>query len=140
MKHCKASLDVIAHKVSTRYIYIYIIQLTPCMLSIHRIFFLVKVGSEARTGEQLLYILCLRVHHGVLKKNSWREPQSTLYKYIHLFTISFIAHIYISNHVTNIYIYINTFPLTSIENSMVEGKSHTTWPTESNSRDHSRIS
>ena len=50
MKHCKAPLDVIAHKVSTSYIYIYIIQLTPCMLSIHRIFFLIKVGSEARTG------------------------------------------------------------------------------------------
>ena len=94
MKHCKAPMDVIAHKVSTSYIYIYIIQLTPCMLSIHRIFFLVKVGSEARTGDQLLRILCLRVHHGVLKKNSRREPQSTLYKYIHIFTISFIAHIY----------------------------------------------
>ena len=70
MKYYKAPLDVIAHKVSTSYIYIYIIQLTPCMLSIHRIFFLVKVGSEARTGEQLLRILCLRVHHGVRKKNS----------------------------------------------------------------------
>ena len=95
------------------------------MLSTHRIFFLVKVGSEARTGEQLLWILCLRVHHGVRKKNSRRDPQSTLYKYIHIFTISFVAHIY-SIHVTNTYIYINTFPLTFIEDSMVEGKSHTT--------------
>jgi hypothetical protein len=70
MKHCKAPLDVIAHKVSTIYIYIYIIQLTPCMLSIHWIFFIVKVGSEARTVEQLLRILCLRVYQGVHKKNS----------------------------------------------------------------------
>ena len=105
MKHCKAPLDVIAHKVSTSYIYIYIIQLTPCMLSIHRIFFLVKVGSEARTGEQLLRILCLRVHHGVLK----RTPEEILkVRYINIFIYSqfLLLLIYISNHVTNTHIYI----------------------------------
>ena len=96
------------------------------MLSIHRIFFLVKMGSEARIEKQLLRILCLRVHHGVLK----RTPEENIkVRYINIFIYSqfLLLLIYISNHVTNIhiYIYINTFPLTFIEDSMVEGKSHT---------------
>ena len=49
MKHYKAPLDVIAHKVSTSYIYIY-----NSINTMHAFnspdLFLVKVGSEARTG------------------------------------------------------------------------------------------
>ena len=44
-------------------------------------------------------------------------------------------NIFIYSQFLLLLIYINTFPLTFIEDSMVEGKSHTTWPTESNSRD-----
>ena len=71
--------------------------------------FLVKVGSEARTGDQLLWILCLRVYHGVLK----RTPEEILKVcYINTFIYSqfLLLLIYISNQVTNththIYIYI----------------------------------
>jgi len=37
-----------------------------------------KVVSEAGTGEQLLWLLCLQVYQGGLPKNSYRETQSTL--------------------------------------------------------------
>ena len=71
--------------------------------------FLIKMGSEARTGEQLLRILCLRVHHGVLKKNS-EEILKVRYINIFIYSQFLLLLIYISNHVTNththIYIYI----------------------------------
>ena len=64
---------------------------------------------------------------------SKRTPEENLkVHYINIFIYSqfLLLLIYISNHMTNThthtYIYINTFPLTFIEDSMVEEKSHTT--------------
>ena len=48
-----------------------------------------KVVSEAETGEQLLWLLCLQVYQGGLPKNSYRETQKYVKNtlYIHLIII-----------------------------------------------------
>ena len=143
MKHYKAPLDVITHKVSTSYIYIYNSINTMHAFNSPDLFSR-KSGfwGKNRGNNYCRYYVC-----EFIMAYSKRTPEENLkVRYINIFIYSqfLLLLIYISNHVTNthtyIYIYINTFSLTFIEDSMVEGKSHTTWPTESNSRDHSRIS
>ena len=128
-KHCKAPLDVIAHKVSTSYIYIYIYNSINTMHAFNSPdLFSRKSGFWGKNrGTTTVDTMFASL--------SWRTkktPEENLkVRYINIFIYSqFLL----------LLIYINTFPLTFIEDSMVEGKSHTTWPTESNSRDHSRIS
>ena len=75
------------------------------MLSIHRIFFLVKVGSEARTGTNYYgYYVCEFI--GAYTKRTLEEILKVCYINIFIYSQFLLLLIYISNHVTNTHIYI----------------------------------
>jgi hypothetical protein len=129
----KTPLYFITHKVSTIFLSYFNF---PMMLPIYQFIglddesFSRKVVSAAATGDQSLWILHLRVLEDILKKNLAREGKSTcIYKH-HNFSLFLIY----------ILIYANTFSLTRIEDELVEGTNHRILRTQSNSRDHSRIS